>query len=154
MPFSCFFLSIPKMKGKCISFLLRFQIKLQKAFLHYAPYAPSPFPGIALHFFLKQAMPYLVWSVHLLSSFLGLVCCVPAKKSHGIFWYPPRTACGFAKRERRFLSNPPLHGVILAIFENAKNERQKTGNLFLISCLSVPLFYVIFYNSSNANHYK
>ena len=27
-----------------------------------------------------------------------------------------------------FLS--PLHGIILAIFENAKNERKKTGNLF------------------------
>ena len=36
---------------------------------------------------------------------------------------------------------PPLHGIILAIFENAKNGRKKTGNLFLISCLGVP-FYV------------
>ena len=35
----------------------------------------------------------------------------------------------------------PLHGIILAIFENAKNGRKKTGNLFLISCLGVP-FYV------------
>ena len=35
-----------------------------------------------------------------------------------------------------FLS--PLHGIILAIFQNAKNGRKKTGNLFLISCLSVP----------------
>ena len=33
---------------------------------------------------------------------------------------------------------PPLHGIILAIFENAKNGRKKTGNLFLISCLGVP----------------
>ena len=38
-----------------------------------------------------------------------------------------------------FLS--PLHGIILAIFENAKNGHKKTGNLFLISCLDVP-FYV------------
>jgi len=38
-----------------------------------------------------------------------------------------------------FLS--PLHGIILAIFQNAKNGRKKTGNLFLISCLGVP-FYV------------
>jgi len=34
-----------------------------------------------------------------------------------------------------------LHGIILAIFKNAKNGRKKTGNLFLISCLGVP-FYV------------
>ena len=34
-----------------------------------------------------------------------------------------------------------LHGIILAIFQNAKNGRKKTGNLFLISCLGVP-FYV------------
>ena len=33
---------------------------------------------------------------------------------------------------------PPLHGIIPTIFENAKNGRKKTGNLFLISCLSVP----------------
>ena len=52
-------------------------------------------------------------------------------RTHFLFARPPRTACGFAKRERRFLSNPPLHGAILAIFENAKNERKKTGNLFL-----------------------
>jgi len=34
----------------------------------------------------------------------------------------------------------PLHGIILAIFENAKNGRKKTGNLFLISCLGVPFY--------------
>ncbi len=34
-----------------------------------------------------------------------------------------------------FLS--PMHGIIPTIFENAKNGRKKTGNLFLISCLSV-----------------
>jgi hypothetical protein len=33
-----------------------------------------------------------------------------------------------------------LHGIILAIFENAKNGCKKTGNLFLISCLGVPLW--------------
>ena len=60
-------------------------------------------------------------------------------RTHFLFVRPPRTASGFAKRERRFLSNPPLHGAILAIFENAKNERKKTGNLFLISCHGVPL---------------
>ena len=38
-----------------------------------------------------------------------------------------------------FLSS--LHGIILTIFQNAKNGRKKTGNLFLISCLGVP-FYV------------
>lgn len=32
----------------------------------------------------------------------------------------------------------PLHGIILAISENAKNGRKKTGNLFLIPCLGVP----------------
>ena len=32
----------------------------------------------------------------------------------------------------------PLHGIIQAIFENAKNGRKKTGNLFLISCLGMP----------------
>ena len=37
---------------------------------------------------------------------------------------------------------PPLHGIILVIFQNAKNRRKKTGNLFLISCLGVP-FYVV-----------
>ena len=37
-----------------------------------------------------------------------------------------------------FLS--PLHGIILAIFQNAKNGRKKTGNLFLISCLGVPFY--------------
>ncbi len=36
---------------------------------------------------------------------------------------------------------PPLHGIIPAIFQNAKNGRKKTGNLFMISCLGVP-FYV------------
>jgi len=36
---------------------------------------------------------------------------------------------------------PPLHGIIPTIFQNAKNGRKKTGNLFLISCLGVP-FYV------------
>ena len=43
---------------------------------------------------------------------------------------------------------PPLHGIILAIFENAKNRRKKTGNLFLISCLGVPLYsggYLVLY---------
>ncbi len=35
---------------------------------------------------------------------------------------------------------PPLHGIILAISENAKNGRKKTGNLFLISCLGVPFY--------------
>ncbi len=30
------------------------------------------------------------------------------------------------------------YGIILAIFQNAKNGRKKTGNLFLISCLGVP----------------
>lgn len=55
---------------------------------------------------------------------------------------------------REFLSIPPLHGIILAIFKNAKNGRKKTGNLFLISCLGVP-FYVAAviqffdYNSTN-----
>ena len=34
-----------------------------------------------------------------------------------------------------------MHGIILAISENAKKRRKKTGNLFLISCLGVP-FYV------------
>ncbi len=34
------------------------------------------------------------------------------------------------------------HGIIPTIFQNAKNGRKKTGNLFLISCLGVP-FYVI-----------
>ncbi|WP_148099349.1 hypothetical protein [Schaedlerella arabinosiphila] len=35
--------------------------------------------------------------------------------------------------------NFPLHGIILAIFQNVKNGRKKTGNLFLISCFSVPV---------------
>lgn len=42
-------------------------------------------------------------------------------------------------RRNFFLS--PLHGIIPTIFQNAKNGRKKTGNLFLISCLGVP-FYV------------
>ena len=42
---------------------------------------------------------------------------------------------------QKFLSIPPLHGIIPTFFENAKNGRKKTGNLFLISCLGVP-FYV------------
>ena len=37
-----------------------------------------------------------------------------------------------------FLS--PLHGIIPAIFQNAKNGRKKAGNLFLISCSGVSLF--------------
>ena len=36
-----------------------------------------------------------------------------------------------------FLS--PFHGIIPTFFENAKNGCKKTGNLFLISCLGVPL---------------
>jgi hypothetical protein len=36
---------------------------------------------------------------------------------------------------------PPLHGIISAIFQYAKNGRKKTGNILLISCLGVP-FYV------------
>ena len=53
-----------------------------------------------------------------------------------------------------FLS--PLHGIILAIFQNVKNGRKKTGNLSLISCLGVP-FYVAAviqffdYNATNTN---
>ncbi len=39
------------------------------------------------------------------------------------------------ERGNFFLS--PMHGIIPTIFENAKNGRKKTGNLFLISCLSV-----------------
>lgn len=38
---------------------------------------------------------------------------------------------------------PPLHGIILAIFQNAKNGRKKTGNLFLISCLGVPSYVTV-----------
>lgn len=38
-----------------------------------------------------------------------------------------------------FLS--PLHGIILAIFQNAKNGRKKTGNLFLISCHGMSLWW-------------
>jgi len=41
-----------------------------------------------------------------------------------LFAHPPRTACGLAKREREFFLSP-LHGIILAIFENAKNGRKK-----------------------------
>ncbi len=37
-----------------------------------------------------------------------------------------------------FLS--PLHDIILTISPNAKNGRKKTGNLFLISCLGVPIY--------------
>ena len=54
-----------------------------------------------------------------------------------------------------FLS--PLHGIIPAIFQNAKNGRKKTGNLFLISCLGVPLYvaavirFSVCYNSTNWN---
>ena len=33
-----------------------------------------------------------------------------------------------------------LHGIIPAIFQNAKNGRKKTGNLFLISSLGVPFY--------------
>ncbi|MEH2929729.1 hypothetical protein VSQ48_07430 [Candidatus Ventrimonas sp. KK005] len=61
------------------------------------------------------------------------------------------------KQGRGISLYPPLHGIILAIFENAKNGRKKTGNLFLISCLGVP-FYVtavirfsVCYNSTNLN---
>ncbi len=34
----------------------------------------------------------------------------------------------------------PLHGIILTIFQNSKNGRKKTGNLFLIPCFSMLLF--------------
>ena len=56
-----------------------------------------------------------------------------------------------------FLS--PLYGIILTIFENAKNERKKTGNLFLISCLGVPFYaaavirFSVCYNSTNLKLY-
>ena len=33
-----------------------------------------------------------------------------------------------------------LHGIIPAVFQNAKNARKKIGNLFLISCLGVPFY--------------
>ena len=55
-----------------------------------------------------------------------------------ISFRPPRTVRGFTKQERGFLSIPPFHGIILAIFKNAKNGHTKTENLFLISCLGVP----------------
>jgi hypothetical protein len=48
-----------------------------------------------------------------------------------------------------------LHGIIPTFFENAKNERNKTGNLFLISCLGVPFYataviqFLAGYNSIN-----
>ena len=79
-----------------------------------------------------------------------------------------RAASGdFAKAAETFLplipTNPqisfyiPLHGIIPTIFQNAKNGRKKTGNLFWISCLGVP-FYVtavirfsVCYNSTNLN---
>ncbi len=54
---------------------------------------------------------------------------------------------------------PPLHGIIPTFFENAKNERKKTGNLFLISCLGVPFYvaaviqFLAGYNSTNQNFY-
>ncbi len=60
-----------------------------------------------------------------------------------ISFRPPRITSGFTKRERGFLSISPLHGIIPAIFENAKNGCKKTGNLFLISCFSV-LRYSVF----------
>ncbi len=59
------------------------------------------------------------------------------------------------KRENFFQS--PLHGIILTIFQNAKNGRKKTGNLFLISCLGVPFYvaaviqFLAGYNSTNRN---
>ena len=54
---------------------------------------------------------------------------------------------------------PPLHGIIPTFFENAKNGRKKTGNLFLISCLGVPFYvaaviqFLAGYNSTNQNFY-
>ena len=62
------------------------------------------------------------------------------------------------KRENLFQS--PLHGIILTIFQNAKNGRKKTGNLFLISCLGVPFYvaaviqFLAGYNSTNWNSDK
>jgi hypothetical protein len=53
-----------------------------------------------------------------------------------LFACPPQLADLPNGRGNFFLS--PLHGIILAIFQNAKNGRKKTGNLFLISCLGVP----------------
>ena len=59
------------------------------------------------------------------------------------------------KKENLFQS--PLHGIILTIFQNAKNGRKKTGNLFLISCLGVPFYvaaviqFLAGYNSTNWN---
>ena len=61
------------------------------------------------------------------------------------------------KRENFFQSS--LHGIILTIFQNAKNGRKKTGNLFLISCLGVPFYvaaviqFLAGYNSTNQNFY-
>ncbi len=55
---------------------------------------------------------------------------------------PPSTdSLRICQTGERISFYPPLHGIILAVFQNAKNERKKTGNLFLISCLGVP-FYV------------
>jgi hypothetical protein len=56
------------------------------------------------------------------------------------FACPPRTACGFAKQEREFLS------VLLARyntdnFSKCQKWTQKNRKPFLISCLGVP-FYV------------
>ncbi|MDE7333148.1 MAG: hypothetical protein K2O16_13125 [Lachnospiraceae bacterium] len=61
------------------------------------------------------------------------------------------------KQGRGISLYPPLHGIILAIFENAKNGHKKTGNLFLISCLGVPFYataviqFLADYNSTNLN---
>ena len=55
------------------------------------------------------------------------------------FFLPPSTDClRNCQTEENISFYPPLHGIILANYENAKNERKKTGNLLLISCLGVP----------------
>ena len=61
--------------------------------------------------------------------------------------------CSIACESFRFKN--ARNGSVPAVFQNAKNARKKTGNLFLISCLGVP-FYVaaviqLFagYNSTN-----
>jgi hypothetical protein len=72
------------------------------------------------------------------------------------FACPPRTACGFAKQEREFIS-VPLAWYNTDNFSKCQKWTQKNRKPFLISCLGVPFYvaaviqFLADYNSTNWN---
>ncbi|MCR2026044.1 hypothetical protein [Anaerotruncus colihominis] len=60
-------------------------------------------------------------------------------KTNFLFARPSRTACGFAKRERRFFLIPLCAAQYWQFLKMPKMSAKKQEIFFLISCLGVPL---------------